>query len=230
MKLRGKHVVLSFVLFIFGFLVAFSYQNTKEQAEVIQLSQQEWEKDFYYRQQLLQFEEQSRELQQKVDTYRQEINTLEKSLGEQETAIGEYVEMKGKLQMLTGELPITGPGVSVTLSDADYIPSTENTNQYIVHDRHVQLVINELYSAGAKAISINGQRIYKDSYVACVGPVISVDGNQYPAPFSIEAIGEQETLEVSLELKNGVIDMLVNDNVEVEVGTTDQIAMGARVN
>ncbi|WP_232824018.1 MULTISPECIES: DUF881 domain-containing protein [Paraliobacillus] len=230
MKLRGKHVVLSFVLFIFGFLVAFSYQNTKEQAEVIQLSQQEWEKDFYYRQQLLQFEEQSLELQEKVDDYRQEISTLEESLGEQETAIGEYVETKRKLQILTGELPITGPGIRVTLSDANYIPTAENANQYIVHDRHVQLVINELYSAGAKAIAINGQRIYKDSYVTCIGPVISVDGKQYPAPFSIEAIGEQETLEVSLELKNGVIDMLVNDNVEVEVGTTDQIAMDARVN
>lgn len=230
MNLRGRHVVMSLVLFIFGFLIAFNYQHTKEQSEVVQLSQQEWEKDFYYRQQLIQFEEKSRELRQEVDDYRQEINELEKSFGEQETAIGEYVETKSELQMLVGELPVTGPGVKITLRDADYIPSEENANQYIVHDRHVQLVINELYSAGAKAIAINGQRLHKDSYVTCIGPVISVDGNQYPAPFSIEAIGNPETLQVSLELTNGVVDMLVTDNVEVEVGSEDRIGMDARVN
>jgi len=220
---------LSLVLFAFGFLIAFSYQHTKSQSEVIKLSEQEWEKDFYYRQQLIQLEEKNRELGFDVENLRQEINSFEEDLGEREITIRQFVEDKKELQLLIGELPLKGPGVKVTLRDADYIPDEENVNQYIVHDRHVQLVINELYSAGAKAIAINGQRIYKDSYVTCIGPVVSVDGNQYPAPFTIEAIGVPETLRVSLELTNGVLDILINDNIEVEIGNKNKIEMDARI-
>lgn len=229
MKLRGRHVVLSLVLFVFGFLAAYSFQFTKEHAQIVQMSEQEWEKDFFYRQQLIQLEEKNRKLQERVDNYRKDINQLEQSFGDDEVKIKTLVNEKKKLQMITGELPIQGSGIKLSLKDADYIPSEENVNQYIVHDRHVQLVINELYSAGAKAIAINGQRIYKDSFVNCVGPVISVDGNQYPAPFEIEAIGDPESLQTSLELTNGVVDILVNDNIEVKLETMERVQMDAKI-
>ncbi len=228
MKLQGRHVVLSLVLFVFGFLIAFSYQHVKENTENLQMSEQEWEKDFFYHQQLIQLEEKNSELQDKIDRYRKDINDVEQTLGEQETKIADYVEGKKELQMITGELPITGSGLKVTLTDAAYIPRKENTNHYIVHDRHIHLTINEMFSAGAKAIAINGQRIFKDSYINCVGPVIIVDGNQYPAPFTIEAIGDTETLRSSLELTNGVVDILVNDNIEVKVENSDYVQMNAK--
>ncbi|WP_182199073.1 DUF881 domain-containing protein [Paraliobacillus salinarum] len=229
MKLRGRHVVLSLVLFVFGFLGSYSFQITKEHAQIVQMSEQEWEKDFFYRQQLIQMEEKNRKLQEKVDNYRKDINQLEQAFGDDEAKIKTLVNEKKKLQMITGELPIQGSGIKLSLKDSAYIPSEENVNQYIVHDRHVQLVINELYSAGAKAIAINGQRIYKDSFVNCVGPVISVDGNQYPAPFEIEAIGDPESLQTSLELTNGVVDILVNDNIEVKLETMERVQMDAKI-
>ncbi|MBM7571737.1 DUF881 domain-containing protein [Aquibacillus albus] len=229
MKLKGKHVILSLVLLVFGFLVTFSYQQAKTNSRVIQLSNQEWERDYFYREQLISLEEKNKQLRSELDNKRQEIQTIENMLGNQQSVIGEYVQIKKDLQMVTGELPVKGEGIEVTLSDADYIPSEENVNQYIVHDRHVQLVINELYSAGAQAIAINGQRIYKDSFISCVGPVISVDGNPYPAPFTISAIGDTEVLDISLHLTNGVIDLLVGDNIEVEVENKDTIEMNARI-
>ncbi|MDL4841262.1 DUF881 domain-containing protein [Aquibacillus rhizosphaerae] len=229
MKVKGRHVIFSLVLLVFGFLLSFSYQHTKSDSQVIQLSDQEWEKDYYYRQQLINLEGKNHELREELNGNRQDIQRLEEELGKQEVTLGEYVERKQQLQMLTGELPIKGEGLQVELRDTEYIPSEENANQYIVHDRHVQLIINELYSAGAKAISINGQRIYKDSFVTCIGPVISVDGIQHPAPFIIAAIGEKNVLDVSLNLTNGVIDTLVNDNIEVEVEKKDSIEMEARI-
>ncbi|CQR47788.1 hypothetical protein BN1058_02118 [Paraliobacillus sp. PM-2] len=229
MKLRGRHVIMSLVLFVFGFLVAYSYQYTKQHAQVVQMSEQEWEKDFFYRQQLIQLEEKNRELQDRVDSYRKDINHLEKEFGNEKEKIREYVEQKKKLQMITGELPIQGSGVKISLKDADYIPSEENANQYMVHDRHVQLVINELYSAGAKAIAINGERIFKNSFINCVGPVITIDGNHYPAPFVIEAIGDIQTLRTSLELTNGVVDILVNENIEVKMENIDRVQMDAKI-
>ncbi|WP_186577551.1 DUF881 domain-containing protein [Aquibacillus kalidii] len=229
MKFRGRHVVLSLVLLVFGFLISFSYQYTQTETRVVQISDQEWEKDYYYRQQLLDLEAKNIELRQQLNKNRRQVQELEEELGQQQTNIGEFVEDKKELQMLVGELPIQGEGVKLTLSDASYIPTEENANQYMVHDRHIQLVINELYSAGAKAISINGQRIFHDSYISCVGPVISVDGVQHPAPFTIAAIGDSDTLNVSLNLTNGVIDILVNDQIDVEMEKKDTIEMKARI-
>lgn len=229
MRVRGKDVILAFVLFIFGFLVAFSFQQTKYfSSQQNNVSEQQWEQDFYYRQQLIELEEKNYQIQTEISEKRQKIFAMETELSEQMNTIEAAFNRKTELQILTGELPVSGSGIFITLRDSDYVPLEGNINDYIVHDRHVQLVINELFSAGAEAIAINGQRIYSDSYVNCVGPVISVDGVQYPEPFTIEAIGDQDTLQNSLTLDNGVVDILVNDQVEVEVGKRRTIEMEAR--
>ncbi|WP_077622104.1 DUF881 domain-containing protein [Sediminibacillus massiliensis] len=227
MGLKGRHVVLSFVLLVSGFLIAFSYQQTKRESEVVQMSDQQWEKNYYYRQQLIEMEEKNKELQTELADKRQEIQNLEVELGSNEATLSDYVNRKKELQMFTGELPVTGPGVNITLKDADYIPSEENANQYIVHERHILRVVNELLSAGAEAVSINGQRIFKDSYISCVGPVISVDGVQYYAPFIVGAIGDQDVLFASVNMTNGLIDELTGDNIEVEIDKEAAIEMSS---
>ncbi|WP_245208156.1 DUF881 domain-containing protein [Sediminibacillus dalangtanensis] len=229
MKLRGRHVILSLVLLVSGFLVAISYENTKQDSKVVQVNDQEWEKDYYYRQQLINLEEKNLELKQELENKRKEIQKLEEELGGQTEKIDNYVDRKLELQMITGELPVIGKGVRITLSDADYVPSEENANQYIVHERHIHRVVNELLSAGAEAVSINGQRVFRDSFINCVGPVISVDGVTHPAPFSISAIGDQEVLYSSINLTDGLVDELINDNIEVEMEKMENIQMSARV-
>lgn len=229
MRLKGSHVILSLVLLVSGFLIAFSFQQTKNEPEVVQLSDQQWEKDYRYRQQLINMEAKNKELRNELDEKRQTIQELEGSLGNQKEMIGNYVERKKELQMITGQLPIEGRGVAVTLEDAAYIPSEENVNQYIVHESHIHEVINELLSAGAQAVAINGQRLFRDSYISCTGPVITVDGVQHPAPFVISAIGKTDVLYASLTLTNGVVDHLVKDNIEVGVEKFDTIEMNARI-
>ena len=229
MKITGKHVIISFVLLVSGFLVAFSYQQTKNNAQVVQMSDDQLEKDYYYRQQLIDVEGQNKELREEVEAKKDRIQKLENQLVDQEQKVGNYVQEKKKLQKLTGDLPVEGPGVEVQLRDADYVPSEENVNQYLVHESHIHKVVNELLSAGANAVAINGQRLFRDSYISCIGPVVSVDGVQHPAPFVITAIGDPEVLMPSLQLTHGVVDQLVNDNVEVTLQEKDRISMHARM-
>lgn len=222
-------IIFSFVLLLSGFLIAFSYQQTKDNPEVIQLTDQQLEKDFYYRQQLIDIEKENKELRGEVEEKKVKIQSLEDDLANQEQKVADYVEEKKKLQKLTGDVSVKGQGVEVTLSDADYVPTDENVNQYIVHESHIFKVVNEMLSSGANAIAINGQRIYRDSYIACTGPVVTVDGIQHPAPFVITAIGDPEVMEPSLELTHGVVDQLVNDNVQVAVKQRQNISMDANV-
>lgn len=218
MHVKGKHVILSLVLFVFGYLIAVSYEQAQYLLEENEIAE-EWDRAFYYRQQLIDFEERNNELEREINNLRLDLLETESQLSEEQATLMSAVELKRKLQAYVGELAINGPGVFVTLKDQEYVPSDANVNDYIVHDRHVQLVINELLSAGAEAIQVNGQRIFQDSHVYCVGPVITVDGTSYPAPFTIEVIGDSDVLLAALTLEQGVIDQLVNERIEVEYGT-----------
>ncbi|UOQ47958.1 DUF881 domain-containing protein [Gracilibacillus caseinilyticus] len=226
--MKSNPVIFAFVFLVLGFLITFSYQQTKSSAEIVQVNDHDWERDYYYRKQLIEMEESNKQLRTELYQTRQAVKEMEQDLGESTDDLKQLVETKTTLQKLTGELAVKGNGIMVTLKDASYIPSEDHANQYIVHDRHIHQTVNELFSAGAKAVSINGQRIYRNSYITCIGPVISVDGNAYPAPFVISAIGDQDILDVSLNLKNGVIDQLVQDNIEVTIEKKSDIEMQAK--
>ena len=129
--------------------------------------------------------------------------------------------------MLLGVIPAAGSGITITLKDADYDPVEQNPNDYIVHESHIFKVINELRISGAQGLSINGQRITANSFIKCTGPVITVDGKTFPAPFVIEAIGEADVLEEALHLKGGVIDGLVLDNIVVSTEQVKKIQLSA---
>ncbi|MGP4040392.1 DUF881 domain-containing protein [Gracilibacillus sp. D59] len=226
--MKSRQLIFAFVFLVLGFLITFSYQQTKSTAEIVQVNDQEWERDYYYRKQLIDMEEKNKQLRSELNHIRQEVQAIEQDLGEEADVLKDLVVTKSNLQKLTGEMSISGKGIVVTLKDASFIPAEDHANQYIVHDRHIHQTVNELFSAGAKAIAINGQRIYRNSYISCIGPVISIDGTSYPAPFVISAVGDQEILDVSLNLKNGVIDQLVQDNIEVTIEKKSNIEMYAK--
>ncbi|ARI79199.1 hypothetical protein HM131_12255 [Halobacillus mangrovi] len=227
--MKGKPLILSLVLFTSGFLVAYNYQQTANIPQMVQLSDSQWEKDYFYKQQLLEMEEKNKELREELKVKRDKIQEYDSKLADSENVVADFVQRKNKLQMLAGELPLQGSGVEVTLKDAEYIPEEDQVNQYIVHESHIHMVINELLSAGAKAIAVNGQRIFSDSYISCTGPVITVDGIQHPAPFVITAIGDSDILYSSLDLTQGIIDYLLSDHVDVEMSKEAEIQMQAKL-
>ncbi|WP_232324776.1 DUF881 domain-containing protein [Halobacillus mangrovi] len=229
MRIKGKPLILSLVLFTSGFLVAYNYQQTANIPQMVQLSDSQWEKDYFYKQQLLEMEEKNKELREELKVKRDKIQEYDSKLADSENVVADFVQRKNKLQMLAGELPLQGSGVEVTLKDAEYIPEEDQVNQYIVHESHIHMVINELLSAGAKAIAVNGQRIFSDSYISCTGPVITVDGIQHPAPFVITAIGDSDILYSSLDLTQGIIDYLLSDHVDVEMSKEAEIQMQAKL-
>jgi uncharacterized protein YlxW (UPF0749 family) len=109
-------------------------------------------------------------------------------------------------RILAGSTPVTGPGVSVTLMDG--LATGTNIRDYLTHDWEVRSVINELFTAGAEAVSINGYRVVATSGVFCVGPVVKVNDHRLSAPFQIEAIGEPQYLKSALTMQGGVLDSL----------------------
>ena len=177
-----------------------------------------------YREELIEQQERNKELAEELDELLQTIRQYEKEFATHEERYDELVEEAERLRILMGELPVSGKGVSVTLRDDEYSGETD-PNDYIVHESHIFSVINELKIAGAEAIAINGQRLKTNSYISCNGPVITIDGKQYPAPFVIEAVGNPEGLIAALEIGGGVFDQLLNDNVVVTLEKKEMILL-----
>lgn len=223
-KVKANRVILSLVFLFLGFLVAFSYQITKKEQEEM-MTDMEWERNIKLREELNKLEEHNLELQNKLFEKQKEILAIEKAMAEEEGLLALYISDIENLRLMLGKVKVQGTGIKVTLDDGEYDPLSGDINQFLVHEHHVFKVINELYISGAEAVAIGGKRLTKNSYIVCNGPVITVDGEQFPAPFVITAIGEPEVLEKALNIQGGVIDQLVNDNIVVKVEKSAKIEM-----
>jgi uncharacterized protein YlxW (UPF0749 family) len=101
-----------------------------------------------------------------------------------------------------GLTAVTGPGVTVTLSDAprDLIENTtRNVNAMVVHQQDIQAVVNALWNGGATAVTIQGQRIISTTGIKCSGSTVTLQGVPYPQPYVIRAVGDQDALLSALE-------------------------------
>src|SRR5690606_13673929 len=183
----------------------------------------QWERDVKLRNELAELEEKNRKLHKELFAKQKKVMDMEKKLAEEQQAYDDMAEEAERYRIFSGKVKVKETGVTVTLKDGHYNPSEENVNNYLVHERHVFMVVNELYASGAEAVAVNGLRLSHRSYIVCNGPVIEIDGNQHPAPFEIAAIGDPEVLSAALELQGGIKDMLVSENIEVKIETKNEI-------
>ncbi|MEW4289228.1 DUF881 domain-containing protein [Rossellomorea marisflavi] len=226
-KIKSKQVILSLVCLVLGFILAFSYSlANSNQDEGSNRTDGQLKQEEALRDQLLDFQRKNNELQEDLYEKQEKVVTMEKSFSKEKQIYFNLAEDAERYRMYLGKTKVKGPGLKVTLSDADYNPEEENINNYIVHEHHVFKVINELYIAGASAVAINGQRLKHNSYVLCNGPVIQVDGVDYPAPFEITAIGDADVLNSALNINGGVKDQLLNENIVVSMEKEKEIALG----
>jgi uncharacterized protein YlxW (UPF0749 family) len=211
------------ICFIFGALLAFGVrsiqavrENERESKQNLALQQNQLEAA----QKSLAREEKARkELEASYEAIKQKIASEGKVSKAQAAKLG--VEMK-KLQALLGLTPVTGPGVVIRLSDnpqatKDAGPDAGPFLPGIVHDFDLLQVVNELRSAKAEAIAINGVRITGFTPIRCVGPTIYVNYEPKPAPFEITAIGDADDLKNALTMPGGILENLKNQSLGVKI-------------
>ena len=79
-------------------------------------------------------------------------------------------------------------------------------------------IINDLNSAGAKAISINGQRITNMTDVMDISSkYVLVNSIPISAPYKIKAVGNQEKIIEILNYSNSQINKILSKGNEVEI-------------
>lgn len=157
-----------------------------------------------------------RNAQEKVDAVAatrdglaEQVDTLQEQAAESDSGVAEALRQTDALSDDAGLTSVTGPGVTVTLTDAPRgadgkYPVDATPNDLVVHQQDVQSVLNALWTGGAEAVSMQGQRIVNTSAPRCIGNTLLLHGRTYSPPYVVSAIGDPARLEATLANEPGI--------------------------
>lgn len=226
MRVNKIHIFMFFVLLFLGFLLSYSFLNTKE-VNKEKKNDDQWVNMQKLQVRLLDEKEINFKLEEQLQSIQNKVTTIEKQISEQQDAAQQILGELEQVRMSSGLIPVTGPGVVVTLNDSKNASQYEDVTNYIVHEQDVRRVVNELFVAGAEAIGINGQRLTSNSAIRCIGPTIIVNGVKSTIPFEITAIGNPDTLAKALDMPGGVLEMLREWSIEVKLTRSPKLELPA---
>ena len=123
--------------------------------------------------------------QAEIDRLANEREELLSDSTQREAALERTRREVDALNVLAGLVPVTGPGVRVTIE--------EETGPVLVST--FLDVVQELRSVGAEAIQVNGEvrLVAQSSFEPGVGGIV-IDGTLVEPPYVIDAIGDANTL------------------------------------
>ncbi len=107
------------------------------------------------------------------------------------------LEELGSAEAGAAAVQVSGPGLLVTLADAEAGADDDPVGGTVtedprgnVDDGDLQLVVNALWAAGAEAISINDERLGPTSAIRFAGEAVLVDFRPVTNPYEIRAVGD----------------------------------------
>ena len=136
------------------------------------------------------------------------------------------------LSLAAASTAITGPGLTVTVSDPGVSPNLSdvskqrvNGSRQIILDRDLQLVVNSLWASGAEGISVGGVRIGPNVTIRQAGGAILVDNNPTSSPYTILAVGPPHAMRDVFDNSPGLQRLRLLE-VSYGVGVSVNIADG----
>lgn len=170
-------------------------------------------------------------LQGDVSALESEIGELEDSLL-QNSATGQQMrEEVESLQARTGSIAVTGPGIVVTLDNAEgYQSSDDPDRKQRVLDLDLQQVVNGLWDVGAEAVSINGQRITPLTAIRSAQDSIQINYRPLSAPYEVTAIGDSRSLGSDFSNSIGGLwlrTIYAQNGIQYDVSSHDSLTLPA---
>lgn len=186
------------------------------------------------------------ELKTELASWREKYNQLTERYNEVTTKIEEYKNERvsdaktaelletelNELNKALGKTDVVGEGIVIQLVDKKGELLSDDTYVYAIMADDLSIIVNELFAAGAEAISINGNRIISSSYIVDIGytEFIKVNGKRIPDnTYVINAIGNPDYLKSAVLGKGGHVDELkelghetsVEENKRIEIEKYD---------
>jgi len=174
---------------------------------------------------------QNSNLTQEKEALSKEVISLREKLTNVSSGSQEIADLQQELKksnMAAGLIPVTGPGIIVTLNDSPRtLQPGGDPNALLVHDIDILNIVNEMKASGAEAISVNEERITAMSEIRCAGTTILVNMNKIAPPFVIKATGDPQLLESGLSIRGGKLEELKFFGLQTQLVRSDMIEIPA---
>lgn len=167
------------------------------------------------------------ELREELDSWQSKYEDTANQLEQAKTNLEEYKNkiddtqaaselLDKELQqagLYLGKTDVEGAGIIINLSDG--------TSNIIAED--LINLMNELKTAEAEAISVNGQRVTNLTEFADVDSYIVVNGTRLSSPYTIQVIGNQKYLESGITAKGGFSDDMTSNGKNISITEDNNI-------
>ncbi len=224
-KTKGTKITIGIICFLLMFMVTWQIRTISvSESEILRLKNENELRD-----EVNQWKDMYNLAMDKNSELRSKIEEYQNASSESNATVALIKKELDEANLLAGLVDVKGPGIRINLDDTKAINQIAieagwyDPNVFVIHDSDLLMIANELRAAGAEAISINGQRISSQTEIRCVGPVISINGAKYAAPFVIEALGDADYLTSSMSLRGGILDSLKQASIDVTIDKEEEI-------
>jgi uncharacterized protein YlxW (UPF0749 family) len=131
-----------------------------------------------------------------------------------QAAVAQAQERADTLAILAGLVPVTGPGIRITVTPGDAPVDIDTMLD----------TVQELRAAFAEAIEINGKvRVVAQTAFEDAPGGMTVDGTLLEPPYVLDVIGEPHTLAGAMSFRAGPTQSFEDDGATVKVDQLDSL-------
>jgi uncharacterized protein YlxW (UPF0749 family) len=142
-------------------------------------------------------------LQSRQETLKDQILELRRQIQEVEqrgqgsaALVRELNDRLRQARIAGGLLPLQGTGIVFQLEDSvQAVKPDASEADYLVTARDSRTLVEELWLAGAEAVSVNGERIAQSTAIIDIGGSVLVNSAFIAPPYQISAIGPEDMYE-----------------------------------
>ena len=161
----------------------------------------------------------NRQLREQIFDLRLSLERTQGSVAGGQGAIDESERQLAQLEVFSGRSAVTGPGIVVRVE-----------GQF--DERALSDLVNEMRNAGAEAIAVNDARVGPRTWFG-PGPSgsLEVDGVAVRGPWSVQAIGDADTLYVAMTRTGGIVGQfqVIYEGTRFIVGRESRLDLAALV-
>jgi uncharacterized protein YlxW (UPF0749 family) len=140
------------------------------------------------------------DLKKQIADLRTQLGTAQSTASQRKSTLSDLTAELDHQQVAAGVVPLHGAGVVAVFNDStdhDIAPNEDPAN-YILHDYDLRDMLNALWTAGAEAVSLNGERVVNNTSLYCVGTTILINSTRLSPPYEVHAIGDPAALQAAL--------------------------------
>ena len=169
------------------------------------------------------------ELEEAVTEWKEKYEEVYEKLVDTNNKINEYDEkMQSSAEtkeLINKELTEAKRNFGLTTVEGDGVIVTLTDTEEMSYDAEDMLeLVNELRTAGAEAISINGERIVNTSDIVNItSSIIKVNSKNISSPYVIKVIGDSTYLKSALTIKNGYYDLKQKNEYKIKIEEKENI-------